>query len=54
MPNPTQEQKLKALCIHEFVVEKHDVRIKGRAVADGRTQIRYTEKETYAPTVRPR
>jgi len=38
--------------IHCFVVEKGDGRIKARAVADGRSQQRYTEEETYSPTVR--
>lgn len=33
-------------------MEKRDGRIKARAVADGRGQTRYTEEETYSPTVR--
>jgi hypothetical protein len=41
---PTNEQKLKALRIHGFIVEKRDGRVKGRAVADGRTQIQYKEE----------
>jgi hypothetical protein len=44
--NPTSEQVKKALMIHCFVVEKRYGRIKARAVADGRSQIRYTEEET--------
>jgi len=40
------------LMIHCFVVEKRDGRIKARAVADGRSQIRYTEEETYSPMVK--
>ena len=50
--NPTSEQVKKALMIHCFVVEKRDGRIKARAVADGRSQVRYTEEETYSPTVK--
>ena len=38
--------------IHCFVVEKRDGRIKARAVADGRTQQRDTEEETYSLTVK--
>jgi hypothetical protein len=48
----TVEQRKNALMIHCFVVEKGDGRIKARAVADGRSQQRYTEEETYSPTVR--
>jgi hypothetical protein len=50
--NQTTEQIKKALMIHCFVVEKRDGRIKARAVADGRSQTRYTEEETYSPTVK--
>jgi len=50
--NPTSEQVKKALMIHCFVVEKRDGRIKAREVADGRSQVRYTEEETYSPTVK--
>jgi hypothetical protein len=50
--NPTEQQKKKALTIHCFVIEKRDGRIKARAVADGRSQQRYTEEETYSPTVK--
>lgn len=50
--NPTREQMKMALRIHCSVVEKRDGRIKARAVADGRTQRRYTEEETYSPTVK--
>ena len=50
--NPTEQQKKKALMIHCFVIEKRDGRIKARAVADGRSQQRYTEEETYSPTVK--
>jgi hypothetical protein len=49
---PTRAQMERALMIHCFVLEKRDGRIKARAVADGRTQQRYTEEETYSPTVR--
>jgi hypothetical protein len=38
--------------IHCFVIEKRDGRIKARAVADGRSQQRYSEEETYSTTVR--
>ncbi len=48
---PTAAQMRKALMIHCFVVEKRDGRIKARAVADGRGQTRYSEEETYSPTV---
>jgi hypothetical protein len=48
---PTEEQKRKALMIHCFVIEKRDGRIKARAVADGRSQQRYTEEETYSLTI---
>jgi hypothetical protein len=47
--NLTDEQ---ALRIHCFLTEKRDGRIKARAVADGRTKIRYTMEETYSPTVK--
>jgi hypothetical protein len=50
--NPTRKQMETALRIHCFVVEKRDGRIKARAVADGRTQDRYFEEETYSPTVK--
>jgi hypothetical protein len=50
--NPTENQAKKALMIHCFVIEKRDGRIKARAVADGRGQQRYTEEETYSPTVK--
>jgi hypothetical protein len=50
--DPTEEQKRKAFRMHCFVVEKRDIRIKPRAVADGRTQTRYTEEETYSPLVK--
>jgi len=50
--NPSTEQMKKALMIHCFMVEKRDGRIKARAVADGRSQIRYTEEETYSPMVK--
>jgi hypothetical protein len=48
---PTLEQIRKALHIHCFVIEKRNGRIKARAVADGSTQDRYSEEETYSPTV---
>jgi hypothetical protein len=50
--NPTDEHIHKALLIHCFVIEKRDGRIKARGVADGRSQQRYTEEETYSPTVK--
>jgi hypothetical protein len=50
--NPTLEQKRKALMIHCFVIKKRDGRIKARTVADGRSQQRYTEVETYSLTVK--
>ncbi len=49
---PTKEQLRRALMIHCFIIEKRDGKIKARAVADGRTQQRYTEEETYSPTVK--
>jgi hypothetical protein len=52
MNNPSDDQKQKALRMHCFIIEKRDGRIKARAVADGRTQKRYMEEETYSPTVR--
>ncbi|MFN9979591.1 MAG: reverse transcriptase domain-containing protein, partial [bacterium] len=52
MDSLTDEQKQKALRIHCFLTEKRDGRIKARAVADGRSQKRYMEEETYSPTVR--
>jgi len=48
----TDEQRRKALRIHCFLTEKRDGRIKARAMADGRTQVRYTREETYSPTVK--
>jgi hypothetical protein len=50
--NPTEEQKRRALRIHCFMTEKRDGRIKARAVADGRSQTRYLEEQTYSPTVK--
>ncbi len=38
--------------IHCFIIEKRDGRIKARAVADGCGQTRYSEEETYSPTVK--
>jgi len=52
VPNPTEDQAKKELMIHCFVVEKRDGRIKAREVADGRSQMHYTEEETYSPTVK--
>jgi hypothetical protein len=49
---PTAVPMTKALVIHCFIIEKRDGRVKARAVADGRGQTRYTEEETYSPTVR--
>jgi hypothetical protein len=40
---PTNMQKCEALLLPFFVIEKRDGRIKARAVADGRSQQRYTE-----------
>ncbi len=50
--NITDEQRKRALRIHCFLTEKRDGRIKARAVADGRSQMRYTMEETYSPTVK--
>ena len=50
--NPSEDQKKNALRMHCFMVEKRDGWIKARAVADGRTQKRYLEEETYSPIVR--
>ncbi len=52
LKNPTRKQMEMALRIHCFVIEKRDGRIKARAVADGKTQKRYSEEETYSPTVK--
>jgi hypothetical protein len=52
LKGPTIQQIAQALWIHAFIVEKRDGRIKARAVADGRTQKRYMEEETYSPTVK--
>jgi len=49
--SPTDEHIKKAFRMHCLITEKHDGRIKARAVADGRTQTRYLEEETYSPTV---
>jgi hypothetical protein len=49
--SPTREQTERALRVHCFLTEKRDGRIKARAVADGRSQKRYLEEETYSPTV---
>jgi len=50
--SPTEEQRRAALRIHCFITEKRDGRIKARAVADGRSQTRYLEEQTYSPTVK--
>jgi hypothetical protein len=50
--NPTKEQIKKALRVHCLLTEKRDGRIKARAVADRRSQVRYKEEETYSPTVK--
>jgi hypothetical protein len=50
--DPTVEQMRNTFMIHYFVAEKRDGRIKARVVADGRGQQRYTEEETYSPTVK--
>jgi len=52
MKKPAVEKRKNALMIHCFVKEKCDGRIKERAAADGRSQQRYTEEETYSPTVK--
>jgi hypothetical protein len=52
MPNPTKKQMKKALRVHCFLTEKRDGRIKARAVADGRSQVRYKEEETYSLMVK--
>jgi len=49
---PNSTQKKSALRLHCFIIKKRDGKIKARAVADGRTQERYMEEETYSPTVR--
>ncbi len=49
---PSDNQNKLALRMHCFIGEKRDGRIKERAVADGRTQEKYMEEETYLPTVR--
>jgi hypothetical protein len=49
---PSEDQKKNALHMRCFMVEKRDGQIKARAVADGCTQKRYLEEETYSPTVR--
>jgi hypothetical protein len=49
---PTMIQTRNALMIHCFVIKKRDGRIKAKAVADGRSQQRYTDEETYSPTVK--
>jgi len=49
---PSDNQNKLALRMHCFIGEKRDGRIKERAVADGRTQEKYMEEETYSPTVR--
>jgi hypothetical protein len=49
---PTNEQRRQALWIHCFLTKKRDGRVKTRAVADGRLQVRYSEEETYSPTVK--
>jgi len=50
--HPSEDQKKNALRMHCFMVEKRDGRIKAQAVADGCTQKRNLEEETYSPTVR--
>jgi hypothetical protein len=50
--NITDEQQKRALWIHCILTEKRDGRIKARAVADGRSQMRYTMEEIYSPTVK--
>jgi hypothetical protein len=52
LKRPTEEQTGKALRIHCFLTAKRDGRVKARAVADGRSQVRYMEEETYSPTVK--
>jgi hypothetical protein len=49
---PSNKQKKQALRVHCFLTEKRDGRIKARAVADGRSQIRYSEEETYSPIIK--
>jgi len=49
---PTNLQRKKALRIDCFITEKRDGRIKARVVADGRSQTRYLEEQTYSPTVK--
>lgn len=50
--NLMEEKQWRVLRIHCLLTEKRDGRIKARAVADGRSQIRYTMEETYSPTVK--
>jgi len=44
LKRPSEEQIQKALRIHCFLTEKHDGRVKARAVADGQSQVRYMEE----------
>jgi hypothetical protein len=48
---PMNEQLRAAPRAHCFIVKKRDGRIKSQAVADGRTQKRYLEEETYSLTI---
>jgi len=47
---PLEEQKKTTLRVHCFITEKRDGRIKAWAVADGQSQVRYLEEQTYSPT----
>ena len=50
--NPTKEQINRTLRVYCLLTEKRVGRINARAVAEGRSQIRYKEEETYSPTVK--
>jgi hypothetical protein len=47
-----EDQERNAMRIHCFLTEKRGGRIKARAVADGRSQVRNMEEETYSLTVK--
>jgi hypothetical protein len=49
---PTDEQIKSAPRVHCFMTEKRDCWIKAHAVANGRSQTRYLEEQTYSPTIR--
>lgn len=49
--NPTESQKKAALWVHCFMTEKQDGKSR-HGVADGQSQKRYLEEQTYSPTVK--